>query len=594
MTEPAQGYDAGNQLIFNVADPIDPQDAATKSFTESLIAAVSLQIQTALNNAANAVFIFPDGTSHTIQDLSNKIMGNLGLNGIGYRGRTAAEAFQGIGVYPEDYCAVNQLGSLYNSTDGLIRAFSEAKRLGRPMIWPGNYSATHFDMNQPNGVTLVCGGTLTGLSTGEPNAQESVLTIRNFCDFKLYGRLVVSAGYKVHYAAAVAIYSDDGSGASQWKIDGLTTVAAQVGTRVGRRSEPDVLLSEGTFVGGESPGCPTAFELIGTQTVITFVGVNMISSTGSAPPELVTAWSQLPRCAVRTFGASYVMNGGEALITTVDTGLLFDNRPIASAQYGNRYGKMDVSATIESASPVCRFWNPEGIGSLAAGTGSVTLQSCGGFHSRNSKPIIQCADDFTGKIIATHNTMFFPGVRSVPNIDVGAASCDIVADEHSFGEGFMKGFDSIIGGRLSFGYQKIVDLSMLNQTINAGCVKTPLVFKVKPMTPGNNRFAVGYNSFSGSSTSGVFKVPDGGLKSVHVCVILDQGAPRPNSMLVLIVNGITYCAGASGDRYLNASWDVGDLTSGSEITLCYTAGAGTSTFNIMPNVQDRMSISARA
>lgn len=541
-------------------------------------------------DAENVSYIFPDGSVHTLQDLSNKIMADLGLNGIGYRGRTAAEAFQGIGVYPEDYGAINLLGSSFDSTDFIHAAFAAAKELGRPLIWPGNYSATHVDFDQPNGMTFVCGGTLTGLSTGDPNGQESVISFRNFNDFRMYGRLVVSARYRIHYAAAVAIYSDNGAGASQWKIDGLTTVAAQLGTRIGRRSEPDALISECTLSGCDSVNCPTAFEVIGTQTVVNLSSVNAVSGAGHPPADAAYEWGNLPRTGIRNFGASVNMKGGQALITDVITGLLFDNRPIASPLVGNRYGKIDATTTIESASPVCRFWNPEGIGSLVSGSGSVTLHNCDGYHSQNIAPLIQCENDFTGKITATHNTMYFTGVRTVPNVLVGSASCDIVVDEHSFGKGLMKGFDSVIGGRLSFGYQKIVDVYALFQSIASGDSTAPLAFQIKPNTPGNNRFAVGYNTITG-----VFTVPDGGLKSVHVSLSLDQGAPRPNSKIVVNVDGYSqHFAGANGERFINASWDLGDLAAGSQIQIYYKAGIGTSQFYFSPSTQDRMSISARA
>ncbi len=378
------------------------------------------------------------------------------VNTVGSNAELVADA-RVIGVSPEDYGAINDFGQT-DSTAAIMAAFNAAKSMNRPLIWSGNYGATHLDFNQPNGVTIIGGGTLTGLSS---DPQESVLTLRNFADFRLYGRLVVSASYKTTYAAGVAIYTDTGGGASQFDISGLTVVGSQVGIRIGRRSEPDALLSEATFFGGNFYGCPTCYELIGTQTVINFMGCNMITGVNGAIDP--AAWAQLPRTAVRSFGASYVITGGEALIVDVATGLLFDNRPIASTSFGNRYGNMSLNnCTIESASQICLFWNPEAIPSLMPGTGSARMINCDGFHSQNALPIIQTYDDFTGSITAQANPIFSSVTRTVDNVSVGLAACDIYIDDNSFGKNFKRGLAGVSGGNLHFSYRQITELQNFN------------------------------------------------------------------------------------------------------------------------------------
>lgn len=62
---------AENRRIASVADPVDEQDAATKSSVEAYVASVLATGQGPINNAANIVFIGADGLLHSLQEASD-------------------------------------------------------------------------------------------------------------------------------------------------------------------------------------------------------------------------------------------------------------------------------------------------------------------------------------------------------------------------------------------------------------------------------------------------------------------------------------------------------------------------------------------
>lgn len=85
-------WDARGFRIINVADPINPQDAATRLWTEQTVGDLISQIQGPINNAANVLYLFPDGTAHVVQDLADEVDPTLGAVGIGWRLRNVGEA----------------------------------------------------------------------------------------------------------------------------------------------------------------------------------------------------------------------------------------------------------------------------------------------------------------------------------------------------------------------------------------------------------------------------------------------------------------------------------------------------------------------
>lgn len=81
-------FDAEGRQIKNVADPTADQDATTKNWTQQYVAEILATGQGPINNAANIVYTFPDGTARKVQDLSST---TIGSQGIGHDGRDLAD-----------------------------------------------------------------------------------------------------------------------------------------------------------------------------------------------------------------------------------------------------------------------------------------------------------------------------------------------------------------------------------------------------------------------------------------------------------------------------------------------------------------------
>ncbi|MFW5327604.1 phage tail fiber protein [Pseudomonas aeruginosa] len=80
-------FDAEGRRIANVSNPTENQDAANKQWTEQYVGSVVGGIQGPINNAANILYLYPDGTPHVVQDLSK----SDGASGIGWKQRTVAD-----------------------------------------------------------------------------------------------------------------------------------------------------------------------------------------------------------------------------------------------------------------------------------------------------------------------------------------------------------------------------------------------------------------------------------------------------------------------------------------------------------------------
>ncbi len=80
-------FDAEGRRIANVANPSENLDAVNKQWTEQYVGSVVGGIQGPINNAANILYLYPDGTPHVVQDLSK----SDGASGIGWKQRTVAD-----------------------------------------------------------------------------------------------------------------------------------------------------------------------------------------------------------------------------------------------------------------------------------------------------------------------------------------------------------------------------------------------------------------------------------------------------------------------------------------------------------------------
>lgn len=94
-------WDAKGRRIINVGDPVDAQDAVTKSWLESYIAALLQTSIGPVQSAASILYVSPGGSVVTVQDLSNKSAGSPGAGHIGINGETVSDALSRKAPYRE-------------------------------------------------------------------------------------------------------------------------------------------------------------------------------------------------------------------------------------------------------------------------------------------------------------------------------------------------------------------------------------------------------------------------------------------------------------------------------------------------------------
>lgn len=493
-----------------------------------------------------------------------------GAEEVGFRGRTVSAKLKDS-VSPFDHGAVGNFTT--DDTAAVMAAFAEAKARRVPLKLDGDFGVSHLDFSGMNGMTIECSGTLTGRSTG---SYESVLTIRNSADVGISGRLVVNGSYNPGYACGIAMYTDNGSQCSIMDIHGVSVVYALIGWKIGRLSEPDALISEITFFGGHLDGVPTCYELVGTQTVISFVGVNMISGAGAPPPESAAAWAAQPRTVVMSIGAGFTIDSGETLIVEVETGLMFDLRPIASPQpsIGNRYGNAVIKpTTVECASQLAKMHNPAGITGLLPGIGYFLLSDCQGYHGRDLFAFIEAADDFPGRIVLGPTGIFSNTNRTNATVSVGASLCDIWISPNSFSKGFINNDSGVLGGKLHHDYRTVLNASNTGgETLVANTQKKLIWTSVS--AAGD----LGRDSSRYSTTTGVFTVGPEGLLDAELFVKVRLSSLSASADFAVFVNGSFFTgtpryAGDGVTGIHQSSIQLGDIAAGAAIDIRITASA---------------------
>ncbi|QGH72499.1 MAG: putative tail protein [Myoviridae sp. ctThM1] len=474
-------------------------------------------------------------------------------------------------VSPFDYGAV---GNFVTPDDAAINAaITDAMTSRRKLVWDGDFTtSSQIVIQNANGLSIEASGTLTGRAT---TGQNAVLVIKNSSDVSITGRLVVSGNYNTNYACGVALYTDNATQCSNMDLFGISFAGCKNTFIFGRATEPDALISEINVYGGYSYGCPSGLIAYGTQTVVCFDHPKIITGTNGGD----AAWATLPRIAIQNFGAELVFTSGEILIVDVATGLLVDNQPIGGSSIGNQYGFVHFqNCTIESASQICQFRNPSGVTSLQPGRGYFNMTACPGFHSQNIAPLIQAADDFTGKIVLRDNPISCSVTRTQPNIAVGAANCDIIVDDNSLGRGFIKGLNGVSGGRVAYSYRGILKAS--NTANQAFTANTQAIVKFTSVvaTGDMGRFYTSYNT-----STGVFTVGKEALRDAKVEILVRSSALSAKINFAVFINGsfFTGTPNISGDGVTGlyqVSIPIDDVAAGATIDIRATSDVNT-TFN---------------
>jgi len=99
-------WDAKGRRIVNVGDPVDAQDAVTKSWLEAYITALLQTSVGPVQTAASVIIVAPNGDFFTLQDLADPTDPAKGAAIVGYGGGTVTEALDRVAnawVLPSDF-----------------------------------------------------------------------------------------------------------------------------------------------------------------------------------------------------------------------------------------------------------------------------------------------------------------------------------------------------------------------------------------------------------------------------------------------------------------------------------------------------------
>ena len=312
------------------------------------------------------------GNGRNVQFLANHLRNNLALNVKDF-------GAQGDG-------ATDDTVAIQATIDAAIAA-----QCSTVLIPDGIFLVSNVVVDSANGLNIEWRGLLLGNATV---ATESVFTLKNSSDVSIFGKMWISAGYNTNYASAFCAYTDNATQVSNVTIVNPVVVGAAVAMTFGRDTEPNALISEISVHGGFFYGCPEGVRAVGTQTIVSFNGSNILANSlgGNA------AWQAITQYAIVSVGASVTVTGGEIQHNQTTTGACIDIQPVTDAVFGNLYGSVHViNSAIESASKQLTATNPGAIVPVA-GSGRCVLTNCFGYHSQDLFSFITSVVSYTGLI----------------------------------------------------------------------------------------------------------------------------------------------------------------------------------------------------
>ena len=488
-------------------------------------------------------------------------------------------------IHVKDFGAVGD--GVTDDTTAVQNAINYAISVnGELEITNGTYLVSSVSIESANGLIIHGGGSILGKTTG---TYDAVLIIKNTVDLTVYGRLAVGASFNTGYGAGIKVWQSGVGATSFLMFENIEISSAQIGWLFGDITQPDVVLSEITVKGGFTYACPIAVKTIGTQTVVNFIGTILISSYGSG----TGAWLSLPRYIIYTIGSYVGVTSGEMLMVDITTWVGVKVEPIGSPVYGNFYGNIVcVGVEFECASQYVVIDNPAALTPIAAASAetSVRFIGCNGYHAGNFAPLVVIDADYSGSIVFSNNNFYAGVARTLGNIDAGSSGntiCNIYCDAQSFGYNFVQGLIAISGGIVHFDKRVIINVANCNGETLPLNTPTTLIWTSATNTQDTQRFNANY-----STSTGLFTVPTGGLKSVTITAVVRSTQPTQPLSINVIANGSVFAYGSAGlSSFVRQTFDLGDIAAGVTLGIQATQGGIASVTN--GGQYENMIISAR-
>lgn len=470
----------------------------------------------------------------------------------------------------------------YKSTDSIAlrtaalqAAFNDANATKFGIWLFGDFSVSSILLEDHTSYTISGSGSIQGASSG-----SYVLGIKNCTDIK-GGHGIYITGPTTGYGCGVKVWAE-GSSSGTLRTCSLHTLGFKVSNVspawiFGDDANPDNLLSEIVVENGLTYNVAEVARIIGSQAVIEFKGYQSIVTVSGGVPFTVK-------------GGVLKINGGELQMPGVTNGYMVQLLPIDSPAFENRYGSCFINGTpVECASLWMIAQNPANVANVAAGSGKFVMNNCSGF-ANFSGDNLQADSSFTGSVVIT-DTCYFHRTSPKPagSYISGCAAAKVKIADAAFDSNFNVGLQAFrpTSQKPQYGHRRIFTATNLSGQSFPQSVATDMKFGSVVSTGENAFYYPAYNT-----TTGIFTVPAGGLKSVKVLLEFNAVAARPNSEVYLLIDGVTV-GGVCGvpNKYVSQMFDVGDLDAGQTLKFRFTnLDAG---FSVGSTNTDRFVISAR-
>lgn len=393
-------------------------------------------------------------------------------------------------------------------------------------------------------------------------AQTCVVEFKSH-GISVEGKLTVSADYRTNYECAVWLWNEVSSQFNN--LRNIVVNAAIVGFRIGTEAYAGALISETVLEAPQSYGCPIPMEVIGGETYITITSPTLSADSFGGNP----AWEALPKRSLRNIGATVIVIGGEVLMVDSTSGGVVYMHPINRGGGRVEWGSIIFNGVVvETAAPLCVTDNGGGLvinNAASNRRGMIQFNNCVGYHSQDLAAVIFAEATYDDFIIVNQCNFWHPGAtRTQPNIFCAGGSTAEITVIGDFGPGFKEGLAGISGGRVNFSRRHIFKATNLSgRAFTAASGAQPCLYQAVDTTGDRIRFGSAF-----TAGTGIFTVPDGGLKDVVVDIKFRLAGTSTGDLIIFGNGGEavrTKVVGGVG----NLNTIMGDLPSGYTIQVLF-------------------------
>ena len=312
-------------------------------------------------------------------------------------------------------------GRTFNDETSLVQdAIDTAIAARRPLIIDIATRVSSLAIRKATGLFVLQSAPIVGLTTG---TYPALLAIEDTSDLTWAGRLWLSCQWNAGYKSAVAITSRAGTICSNINIHDWAITGARCAFKFGMPDIPTSAVSEISVGGGFSYGCPSVVQAFGGETVVSFIGSNLIANHLGGDGD----WHRLPSDTVIIVGAHLSIMGGEVQHNASSAGAAFAMQAENQTSFGS---VVVMGAAVESAGPLLVIRDTPGTSSTL--DGRAFFEGCIGYHSQRDIPFIQVGRQFSGRVTVGDGCWFRAGARRTAPIVKNDGNASLQVSQFAF------------------------------------------------------------------------------------------------------------------------------------------------------------------